>query len=147
MVELDPNKEKNPARRASLISRQHVHAHNKEGWLGLFAENGVIQDPIGVSPLDPKGMGHRTPAQREAFWNNNIANSEITITIHDSYAAANEVANHVTLDVVLPFGDKKYQQQTKGIFTYEVDAQGKILSLRGYWDFDETMKTMHEVSS
>ncbi len=145
MVELDPNKEEHPARRASLLSRECVHSHDKEGWLGLFAEDGIIQDPIGTSPLDPNGEGHKTPAQREAFWDQNIANSDIEITIHHSYAAANEVANHLTLDVVVPLGDKKFRQQTKGIFTYRVDERGKIAAMRGYWDFDESMKTMKEV--
>jgi len=146
MAELDPKTEQYQARRASLWSREYVHNHDKAGWLGLFAEGGIIEDPIGVSPLDQKGEGHKTPAEREAFWDQNIANSDIKITIHHSYAAANEVANHVTLDILIPLGDKKFRQQTKGIFTYHVDEQGKILSLRGYWEFDESMKTMREVS-
>ena len=144
MVELDPNKEEHPARKVSLMSRQYVHSHDREGWLGLFAENGVIEDPIGVSPLDPKGEGHKTAAEREAFWDNNIANSQIEITIHDSYAVANEVANHITLDVVIQLGDKKFRQQTKGIFTYKVDDRGKLLALRGYWHLEDTLKTMRE---
>ena len=146
MAEMDPKKEKHPARRVSLMSREYVHGHDKQGWLGLFAEDGTIEDPIGPSPLDPKGEGHKTPAEREAFWNNNIANSDIKITINHSYAAACEVANHLTLDIVIQLGDKKFRQQTKGIFTYKVDDRGKLLALRGYWDFDESMKTFREVS-
>jgi hypothetical protein len=146
MVGLDPNNEENPARRVSLMSRQFVHSHDKQGWLGMFAEDGKIEDPIGPSPLDPEGKGHKTPAEREAFWDSNIANSDIKITIHDSYAVGNEVANHVTLDIVIPLGEKKYQQQTNGIFTYTVDDQGKLLALRGYWHWDESMQTMREIS-
>jgi steroid Delta-isomerase len=146
MAELDPKTEKNPARKVSLLSREYVHNHDKKGWLAMFAEDGVIEDPIGVSMLDPKGQGHRTPAERETFWDKNIANSDIKITIHHSYATANEVANHVTLDIIIPMGDKKFQQQTKGIFTYKVDDKGKLLALRGYWEVEESMKTLHEVS-
>lgn len=146
MPEMDPEKEQHPARRASLRSRQYVQGHDKQGWLGLFAEDGVIQDPIGVSPLDLKGEGHGTPAEREAFWDANIAKSDIQITIHDSYAAANEVANHLTLDVVVTLGDRKFRQQTRGIFTYRVDDQGKIKALRGYWELDDTLKTMQEIT-
>ena len=145
MIELDPEKEAHLARKASLRSRQCVHAHDKAGWLGLFAEDGIIEDPIGVSPLDLRGEGHRTPAEREAFWDTNIANSDIKITIHDSYAAANEVANHLTLDIVVTPGGRKFRQQTRGIFTYRVDERGKIKALRGYWELDDTLKTMHEV--
>jgi hypothetical protein len=146
MAELDPKTEKHPARKVSLLSREYVHNHDKAGWLGMFAENGIIEDPIGVSPLDEKGEGHKTPAEREKFWDQNIANSDIKITIHHSYAAANEVANHVTLDIVFPLGDKKFYQQTNGVFTYKVDDKGKLLSLRGYWELDESMKTMREVT-
>lgn len=145
MIELDPEKEAHPARKASLRSRQCVHDHDKAGWLGLFAEDGIIEDPIGVSPLDLKGEGHKTQAEREAFWDTNIANSDIQITIHDSYAAANEVANHLTLDVAITLGDRKFRQQTRGIFTYRVDERGKIKALRGYWELDDTLKTMREV--
>lgn len=145
MIERKPEQEQHPARKASLLSREYVHSHNKEGWLGLYAENGIIQDPIGVSPLDPSGQGHKTPAEREAFWDNNIARSDIRITIHESYAAGNEVANHITLDMVVPMGDKRFTQQVKGVFTYTVDAQGKLLALRGYWELEDAVKTIREV--
>jgi steroid Delta-isomerase len=145
MVEYTAATEKHPARKISLLSREYVHTHNKAGWLGMYAENGIIEDPIGASPLDPAGKGHKTPAEREAFWDNNIANSDIKITIHESYAAGNEVANHVTLDMVMPMGGKKFSQQVKGVFTYKVNDQGKLLALRGYWELEEAVKTIREV--
>ncbi len=138
--------EEHPARAAALRSRECVHTHNKEGWLSLFAENAVIEDPIGVSPLDEKGQGYGTPEEREAFWDRNIANSEIEITIHNSYACGMEVANIVTLDIVIKLGEKKMSQQVNGVFTYEVNEEGKLLSLRGYWEFNESIKTLKPVA-
>ena len=79
-----------PARRAALLSREYVHSKNREGWLGLYAQDAIIEDPIGVSPIDPEGKGHRGPAAREAFWDNFIAPATIHIDILDSYAAGNE---------------------------------------------------------
>lgn len=146
MIEHTPEQETHPARKVSLLSRQYVHSHNKAGWVGMFAENGIIEDPIGVSPLDPSGKGHATPAAREAFWDNNIANSDIRITIHESYAAGNEVANHLTLDMVMPIGDKRFTQQVKGVFTYKVDDHGKLLALRGYWELADAVQTIREVT-
>ncbi len=134
-----------PARAAALASREAVHSHDKEAWLGLFAENGRIEDPIGVSPLDQTGEGYGTPEAREAFWERNIANSDIKITIHNSYAAGNEVANIVTLNIVIKLGEKKLSQQVDGVFTYEVNEDGKLLSLRGYWEFNEAIKTLKPV--
>ncbi|MGI9294683.1 MAG: hypothetical protein ACR2PS_11935, partial [Pseudomonadales bacterium] len=75
-------------------------------------------------------------------WNNHIANSDIKITIHQSYAAGNECANHVTLDTILEYDGQKYSQQVNGVFTYTVNAEGKLLALRGYWELDVMMKTI-----
>ena len=135
-----------PARRAALLSREYVQTHNKEGWLGLYAEDAIIEDPIGVSMIDPEGAGHRGPAAREAFWDNFIAPANISIEIHHSYAAGNEVANRITITTELPAGEgKKLVQLVTGIFTYHVNEEGKLLSLRGYWETDDPANSLTEV--
>ena len=137
--------DQHPAKRVSLLSREYVHSHNKAGWLGLFSEDAIIEDPIGVSPIDEAGKGHRGVAAREAFWENNIANSDIKIVIHQSYAAGLECANIVTLNTILTFGGKTYSQEVNGIFTYQVNEAEQLVALRGYWEVDEMMKTIKEV--
>ena len=137
--------EQHPAKRVSLLSREYVHSHNKAGWLGLFSEDAIIEDPIGVSPIDEAGKGHRGVAAREAFWENNIANSDIKIVMHQSYAAGLECANIVTLNTILTFGGKTYSQEVNGIFTYQVNEAEQLVALRGYWEVDEMMKTIKEV--
>ena len=137
--------EQHPAKRVSLLSREYVHSHNKAGWLGLFSEDAIIEDPIGVSPIDEAGKGHQGVAAREAFWENNIANSDIKIVIHQSYAAGLECANIVTLNTILTFGGKTYSQEVNGIFTYQVNEAEQLVALRGYWEVDEMMKTIKEV--
>lgn len=139
--------EQHPAKLASLKSQEYVHAHNKEGWLGLYSTDAIIEDPIGKSQLDEAGCGHRGAAAREAFWDTNIANSDINIEIHHSYAAGLECANIVTLNTILEFGGKKYSQQVNGVFTYEVDEQGMLIALRGYWEVDAMMKTIKEIAA
>ena len=135
-----------PARRAALLSREYVQTHNREGWLGLYADDAIIEDPIGRSPLDPEGKGHRGPAAREAFWDNFIAPVNISIEIHHSYAAGNEVANHITITTEIPAGDeKRLVQRVTGIFTYHVDEAGKLLSLRGYWEVEDPANTLEEI--
>jgi steroid delta-isomerase len=135
-----------PARRAALLSREYVHTKNREGWLGLYAEDAIIEDPIGVSIIDPEGKGHRGPAAREAFWDNFIAPTNISIDIKDSCAAGNEVANLVVLTMIIDLGEgKSLQQKVHGIFTYEVNSEGKLLSLRGYWETDDPRNQMTEV--
>jgi steroid delta-isomerase len=135
-----------PARRASLLSREYVHTKNREGWLGLYAEDAIIEDPIGVSMLDPEGKGHRGPEARANFWDKFIAPADITIDILDSYAAGNEVANHVILTTIIPTGNgKAMQQKVHGVFTYHVNDEGKLLSLRGYWETENPRNTLSEI--
>jgi steroid delta-isomerase len=137
----------NPAYLMSLKSREFVANHDKAGWLGMFAEDGIIEDPIGPSILDPEGKGHSTPEARDTFWDNNIANSDIEYILHQSYTSYLECANIVTLNVIITLDGNKYSQQVNGIFTYSVNEQGRLTSLRGFWEFDEGMASFKEVST
>lgn len=135
-----------PARRAALLSREYVRNKDKQGWLGLYAEDAIIEDPIGVSMIDPEGNGHRGPAAREAFWDNFIAPASIDIEIMQSFAAGNEVANHIKITTTIDMGEGKALVQTViGIFTYHVNEEGKLLSLRGYWETDDPINSLVEV--
>lgn len=137
-----------PARRAALLSREYVHTKNREAWLGLYAEEAFIEDPIGVSHIDPEGKGHHGPAAREAFWDNFIAPANIQIEILDSFAAGQEVANHVNLTITIDAGEgKKLVQKVDGVFVYHVDDDGMLLSLRGYWEVDNPRNSMSEVDA
>jgi len=59
--------------RASMAA---VEVHDREAWLALFAEDAVVQDPIGPSAFDPEGKGHRGPEAIAAFYDNVIAANE-----------------------------------------------------------------------
>lgn len=135
----------NPAYQMSLKSREFVKNHDKAGWLGMFAPDGIIEDPIGPSILDPDGKGHSTPEARDLFWDNNIANSEIEYILHQSFTCHLECANIVTLNVLISMDGKQYSQQVNGVFTYSVNKAGKLTSLRGFWEFDEGVATFREV--
>jgi len=137
-----------PARRAALLSREYVHSKNKAGWLGLYTENAIIEDPIGPSPIDPEGRGHRGPAAREAFWDHFIAPANIHIDILDSYAAGREVANHVVITVKVEVGPGRLlKQKVHGVVTYHVDDAGRLEALRAYWEVDDPRNAMTEVAA
>jgi len=36
-----------------------VLRRSKEDWLALFAEDAIVEDPVGTSMFDPDGTGHR----------------------------------------------------------------------------------------
>ena len=94
-----------PARLASQRSAAAVQAKDKDAWLALFADDAVVQDPVGKSFLDESGEGHRGHDAIGAFFDNNIAPVEtISFELHDSFAAGDEVANVATIHMMLPGG-------------------------------------------
>ena len=138
--------DEHPARRASLLSREYVQTHNRDGWLGLWAEDAIIEDPIGVSYIDPQGKGHRGVEARSVFYDSFIAPADLSIEIHHSYAAGLECANHITITILLEGEDgKRIQQKVHGIFTYHVNEDGKLTAMRGYWDTEDPINAMTEL--
>ena len=51
-----------------------------------------------------------------------------------SYAAGREAAHLGTLTTTFPNGSKVI---VEGIFTYELNDEGKLSSLRGYWELKD----------
>ncbi len=135
----------NLAYQMSLRSRECLNTKDKKAWLAMWAEDGIIEDPIGPTVLDPDGKGHSTPEAREAFYDRNIGNADIEYIIHDTYTSHLECANIVTLNVLININGKKYSQQVNGVFTYSCNEQGKLTALRGFWEFEEGMATLREV--
>lgn len=129
-----PDPDDRSARAASLRSRAAVQDGDRDRWLGLFAEDGVVADPVGVSPFDPTGEGHRGPEARAKFYDEVIAPNPIRMDIWASHAGGDEVANVVTVTTTLPDGSKAIVDI---VALYRVDAEGQILSLRAYWEMDE----------
>lgn len=121
------------ARAASLRSRDAVQRGDRAAWLALFAEDGVVQDPVGVSALDEIGEGHRGAEARAAFWDTVIAPNPITMDVLASHAGGDEVANVVTITTTFPDGARAIVDI---VAIYRVDAEGSILSLRAFWEFD-----------
>lgn len=120
-----------PARRAGLLSQKHVSEGNRDAWLDLFAEDGLVADPVGVSPFDPEGQGHRGKAAIAAFYDNVISKVKVSFDYPRSYACADECAFIGTVYSGLPDG-KEFGSE--GVFVYRVNEAGKILSLRAFWE-------------
>ena len=89
-----------PAMAASKASWSAVQRKAKQEWLALFAEDACIEDPIGVSPLDPEGKGQRGKEAIERFWDANIGPNTIEVDMKHSYAAGAEAAHLGTLTVI-----------------------------------------------
>jgi ketosteroid isomerase-like protein len=129
-----------PARAASQRSVACVQAKDKDGWLALWAEDGWVEDPVGVSFIDPTGEGWHGPQGRSDFWDKNIGPTDsIVFALHDSFAAGNEVANVATITITV---GGNTVTRCEGVFVYRVDDEGKLLSLRAFWETDRMMATL-----
>jgi ketosteroid isomerase-like protein len=129
-----------PARRASQRSYSAVARKAKEEWLGLFAEDALLEDPVGPSFFDPVGRGHRGKEAISAFWDTAIAPVvEFRFTIRDSFANGNACANIGTFSTVLEGGTRA---DTDLIAVYRVDDAGLIVSMAAHWEVERTMATV-----
>lgn len=128
------------ARDLARRSQAAVRAKDRAAWLSLWAEDAVVQDPVGPSPFDPVGAGHRGPAEIAAFYDKVIApNDLITFEIECSYLCGCEVADVGVIRTILPGG--RHVAVVQGVYTYRSNAAGKLASLRAFWEFDSVRLT------
>jgi len=131
------------AQELSFLSRDYAVAKDKENWLALFAKDALVQDPIGKSPLDLEGNGHKGIAAIEKFYDTVIANGDIEFTIIESIPCADECANYA--QIVNLVGDIKIE--TKMIVIYRINSNNKIESLRAFWDYQKMENQLNELLS
>jgi steroid delta-isomerase len=124
-----------PALAASHESWRCVQSHDREGWLGLMAEDIVIEDPIGQAITNPDGNGVRGKAAAEVFYDTNIAANNLTDTCEETFPSSspNEVAHILSLHSRFEGG---VTSTVRGVFCYRVNDDGLITNLRGYWNMD-----------
>ncbi|WP_349239522.1 nuclear transport factor 2 family protein [Nocardia sp. CC201C] len=77
-------------------------------------------------------MGHRGRDAIAAFWDKAIARSVIEFRHADSFACGDEAAFVTTIrntrdDLVV---------EVDAVVTYRVDANGRILALRAFWELE-----------
>ena len=135
-------KPKTKAQELGFLSRDYAVAKDKQNWLNLFAEDAIVQDPIGKSPLDPVGDGHKGKEAIEKFYDTVIANGNIEFNILESIPCADECANFA--QIVNVVGDVKIETQM--IVIYRVNSNDKIVSLRAFWDYQKMEDQLKAIS-
>ncbi|MGV0734308.1 nuclear transport factor 2 family protein [Mycolicibacter sinensis] len=131
-----------PAHLAGQRSRDAVAARDKETWLSVFADDAIVEDPIGPSPFDPEGKGHRGRDAISAFWDKAIAPTDkIEFNFVDSFACGNEQANVGSIVTTMA----GHQITTEGVFTYRVNDEGKLIALRAFWEVERAAKTARKL--
>jgi len=135
-----PNDE-HPARAASQRSYSAVAKGDLDEWLTVYAEDAVIEDPVGPSMFDPEGKGHRGHDGIRAFWDLAIAPIDrFAFEIYDSFAntEGNTCANIGRIRTSFPDGS---HTTTELIMVYEVNDDGRVASMKAYWELERTMAT------
>jgi ketosteroid isomerase-like protein len=131
-----------PAHLAGKRSREAVAARDKQAWLDVFADDGIVEDPIGPSHFDPDGKGHRGKEAISAFWDMAIAPTDkIEFDFVNTYQCGNEEANVGSI-LITAAG---YQVTADGVFTYRVNADGKMAALRAYWEVDRATESARKL--
>ncbi|GIE99258.1 nuclear transport factor 2 family protein [Paractinoplanes rishiriensis] len=121
------------ARELARRSQAAAGSGDRTAWLGLFADDAVVEDPVGPSPLDPSGRGHRGATAIAAFYDNVIGRVDgMRFEIERSYLCGDEVADVGCIHLTLPGG---HATAVRGVFTYRSDGAGRIAALRAFWEF------------
>jgi ketosteroid isomerase-like protein len=103
-----------------------VEEKRREDWLGLFAEDARVEDPVGHLP---EIVGRSALAQ---FWDQAIASmGSVAFEVTSQWEAGEEAMLLATVTVV---GPDQVEVSYDGAFNYALDEAGRIASLRAFWD-------------
>ena len=126
--------------RALEMSKQSMattEAKDRDGWLGLFADDAVVEDPVGPSFVDPedgkgqRGIGghHRLLRQRHLPERGDRSSPSASPS-----SAATRCATSASSASPCPATRWRSCQLAN---IYKVNAEGKLASLRSFWEQDK----------
>ena len=121
-------------------SPQLVAKHNKEGWLGIFADEAEIEDPVGSVSVCKGAKIRKGNDELGRFWDTFIAPNEIVFEPLLDVRVGNAVARDVTIHTTLPSG---FQIGVGAHLLYEVefvDGVARVLRMRAFWQMGSTSK-------
>jgi hypothetical protein len=121
----------------ALVKRspELVDRHDREGWLGLFSTESVVEDPVGGG-LNRKGKdwrGDRDGLSR--FYDIFIAPNDIKFTVNQDIVMGNEVVRDVLIRTRLPNGAVSEVAAYLIYRGVEEGSEVKLASLQAHWDF------------
>jgi steroid delta-isomerase len=128
-----------PAIQAHKASIANAMAGNKAQWLEVFADDAVLQDPVGPSPFDPEGNGFKGRERVEEFWDLMIGPSNLTIVPHKRICCGDNIVA-VNMTITNDMGEMK--SVVEMVVIYETNEAGKLNSLRAYWDLEALMEQL-----
>ena len=104
---------------------------DRDGWLALFADDAVVEDPVGTSPFDGGVGGHRGKEAIARFRDTVISTMEqFDYEIERCYECGDEAAAVVTFHITTG----GHTNDMDVVNLYRRNAAGKLASLRSFWD-------------
>ncbi|MCW2799992.1 MAG: hypothetical protein JWQ70_1464 [Aeromicrobium sp.] len=110
-------------------SPAYVAAHDKTGWIGIFGDTYVIEDPVGSRPVGSEDAG-----AIERFWDTFIAPNEIEFRVAQDWVDGFDVVRDVTIVTTLRPG---VVVRTPAHLIYQTEYEDGILSVRrmaAHWE-------------
>ena len=134
-----------PARAASQRSYSAVAKGDLAEWLTVYAEDAVLEDPVGPSMFDPEGKGHHGHEGIAAFWKlaiDSIDRFEFTIEESLANPGSNTCANIGRIKTSFPDGS---YTTTELIMVYVIHDDGRVASMKAFWEPERTMASFTKV--
>ncbi len=105
--------------------------NDKAAFLGAFADNGVIEDPVGTAP-------HAGRDARSAFWDMvHQLTAQISFDVKDVVVCGSEAAMVFRIHA----GNADAGVVIDAVDIFQVDDDGKIASMRAFWDMSRATPT------
>lgn len=117
---------------APTRAMQAVMNKNRADWLACFADRAVLRDPVGGSPVDPRGEGLVGHEALGRFWDMMVAPTRaVRFVVREEHCSGAAVARAATVEIDIAV---ERTLRYDGIFVYVLDGQGKIAKLSGYFE-------------
>jgi hypothetical protein len=125
-------------------SPKAVGTHDRQAWLSIFAEENIVEDPVGSTPhrtWKTKGKAEgmeNTPLER--FYDTFIAPNEIKFHVEQDIVAGNTVIRDLEIEIVM---SEALEVSVPMHLFYELDDEDgkpKICHLSAHWELPGMIK-------
>ncbi|MEU8899044.1 nuclear transport factor 2 family protein [Nocardia sp. NPDC048505] len=113
---------------AVLASPRAVAAHDKSAWVGLFAADAEVNDPVGSRP-------HIGPAAIDRFYDTFIGPNGIAFDVARDLVAERTVVRDLHIETTMSTGARVRVPMHLRYQLAEIDGAWKIVRLAAHWEF------------
>ena len=133
MSELPSADSKHPARLAAWRSIDAVARGDKQAWLDNFADDAIVEDPIGKSMIDPSGEGFRGKAAIAAMLDQRFSSiPDMAWEIHSHWVGGDRGCSEWTVSGTESNGNRL---NWMGCDLWVLNADGMITRKDTYWKY------------